>query len=249
MKWLIPVILCLIPAWSAAAAERYGCEKSEAACILDAAWSAALILPEDKLDRLAPAFLDLARDAGEPGLLDHWESRLGATAPPPQSYPDFGWQRAAPLLRQGGPERLIQVARERAEPLNFGRADALLSAGKRLQNEDAAGSEALNDALMEFARAASAFEKPSLAHAAAELAMVRCDRARFERALLQTDAPGNLRYAIWRARIDGDVLPLLDRIRGTESDQDTREVRRVLEGYRAILELGYCNARIDPIGG
>lgn len=249
MKWLLCLILGLTLGWGAASAERFGCEKSEAACVLDATWSAALNLPEDKLARLTPAFLELARDSGEADLLAHWESRLGAHAPVLRSYPDFGWQKAEPLLREGGPARLIQVAKDRDEPLNFGRADALLSAGKRLRDEDPAGAAALNEALLELTRAASAFEKPSLAHAAAELAMVRCDRQLFERALLHTDAPGNLRYVIWRARIDGDVLAWLDRIRAIDSDQDTREVRRVLEGYRAIHEFGYCNARIDPIGG
>ena len=79
--------------------------------------------------------------------------------------------------------------------------------------------------------------------------MVRCDRNRFEKALLYTDAPGNIRYAIWRARLEGGVLSLLSRIRSIDTDEDTREVRRVLEGYRAIQVYGYCGARNDPIGG
>ncbi|MCR9080494.1 MAG: hypothetical protein NXH78_15475 [Hyphomonadaceae bacterium] len=249
MKWLISAFLCLPLGLMSASADSSGCEKSEAGCVLDAAWSAALVLPEDKLARLTPAFLEVASTAEEPDLIAYWENRLGTSAPAPVTYPDFGWQKAEPLLREGGTERLISVAKDRAEPLNFGRADALLSAGKRLMAEDASGAAALNDALLDLTRMASAFEKPNLAHAAAELAMARCDRDRFERALLYTDAPGNLRYAIWRARIDGDVLVLLGRIRAIDSDEDTREVRRVLEGYRAIQEFGYCNARKSQIGG
>jgi len=249
MKWLASGLLALALGCGAASAQGADCDKSEAACILDAAWSAALVLPEDKLDRLTTAFLETASASGEADLIARWETRLSMSARPMQSYEDFGWQRAEPLLREGGVERLIQVARNRAEPLNYGRADALLSAGKQLRNEDGAASRALNDALLDLARTASSFEKPSLAHAAAELAMARCDRERFERALLYTDAPGNLRYAIWRARINGNVLSLLGRIRAIDSDQDTREVRRVLEGYRAIQEFGYCDARNDPIGG
>lgn len=249
MKWLISAFLCLPLGLMSASAENPGCEKSEAACVLDAAWSAALVLPEDKLARLTPAFLEAASTADEPDLVAHWENRLGTPAPTPQTYPDFGWQKAEPLLQDGGVARLISVAKDRAEPLNFGRADALLSAGKRLMMQDATGAAALNDALLDLMRVASTFEKPNLAHAAAELAMVRCDRDRFERALLYTDAPGNLRYAIWRARIEGDVLVLLNRIRAIDSDQDTREVRRVLEGYRAIQTFGYCDARKDQIGG
>lgn len=249
MKWLASTLLGLALGCGAASAQGADCDKSEAACVLDAAWSAALVLPEDKLDRLTPVFLETASASGEADLIARWETRLGGAARPMQTYEDFGWQRAEPLLRDGGVERLIQVARDRVEPLNYGRADALLSAGKRLRNEDAAAARALNDALLDLTRAASSFEKPNLAHATAELAMARCDRERFERALLYTDAPGNLRYAIWRARIDGNVRTLLDRIRAIDTDQDTREVRRVLEGYRAIQEFGYCNARIDPIGG
>lgn len=248
MKWLIPLLMAPFFV-SAAAAQLPPCEKTEAACVLDAAWSAALVLPEEKRRRLTPAFLETASLSGDPELVTYWEGRLQARAQTGRVYPDFGWQKAEPLLSAGGTARLIQVAKDRAEPLNFGRADALLSAGKRLMTTDLAGAEALNEALLDLTRSASAFEKPNLAHAAAELAMARCDRTRFEKALLYTDAPGNLRYTIWRKRIDGTMLDLLPQIRAIDSDQDTREVRRVLEGYRAIQEFGYCDARKDPIGG
>lgn len=231
------------------AAGEPGCDKSETACLLDAAWSAALILSDEKKARLAPAFLEIASGADEPELVTYWENRLDQTAPEAMTYPDYGWQKAEPLLRQGGVDNLIKVAKGRAEPLNFGRADALLSAGVRLRHDDPDGAAALNQALLDIARDASSFEKPNLAHAAAELAMARCDAVRFEKALLYTDAPGNLRYAIWRARIGGQVADLLGRIRSIDTDEDTREVRRVLEGYRAIQEFGYCAARNQPIGG
>ncbi|NQY96384.1 MAG: hypothetical protein HRT82_04425 [Henriciella sp.] len=249
MKWLVSALLGLTLGCGVASAQVADCQQSETTCVLDAAWSAALVLPEEKLSRLGPAFLETAYVSGEPGLIARWETRLGETASPPETYDDFGWQRAEPLLRAGGVERLIEVARSRTEPLNYGRADALLSAGKRLHEDDDEAARTLNDALLELTRTASNFEKPNLAHAAAELAMVRCDRERFERALLYTDAPGNLRYAIWRVRIAGRITSLLSRIRAIDSDQDTREVRRVLEGYRAIQTFGYCAARNDPIGG
>jgi len=249
MSRLLFVFSFLIVWPGLASAEIPLCEKSETACILDAAWGAALVLPEEKQARLAPAFLEIASGADQPDLLAYWENRLERSASIGQSYPDYGWQKAEPLLREGGVERLIRVAKDRAEPLNFGRSDALLSAGTRLRSDDPEGARALNDALLELTRAASSFEKPNLAHAAVELAMVRCDRTRFEKALLYTDAPGNLRYSIWRARIEGNVLGLLARIRGIDTDQDTREVRRVLEGYRAIQTFGYCDARKDQIGG
>ena len=95
---------------------------------------------------------------------------------------------------------------------------------------------------------ASKFEKPNLAHAAAELAMARCDADVLEQALRSTDAPRNLRYAFWRSRITGRDDALLAQVRAIDEDEDTREVRRVLDGYRAILELGYCPVRISQIG-
>jgi len=249
MKKLAFAFSVLVLGVGVAAADISSCQKSETACILDAAWGASLVLPDEKRARLTPAFLEIASGADEPQLITFWESRLAESASPAQSYPDYGWQKAEPLLREGGVAHLVRVAKDRAEPLNFGRADALLSAGTRLQADDPDASTTLNDALLDLTRAASSFEKPNLAHAAAELAMVRCDRERFEKALLYTDAPGNLRYAIWRARIEGNVLGLLDRIRAIDTDQDTREVRRVLEGYRAIQTFGYCDARKDQIGG
>lgn len=249
MKWLFSLFAALVLSAAPAAAGGPACEKSETACLLDAAWSAALVLPEEKKVRLAPAFLEIAMGADEPDLVAYWETRLNQTAPDTPPYPDYGWQKAEPLLRAGGTDALIRIAKDRAEPLNFGRADALLSAGVRLREDDPEGAAALNQALLEITRAASSFEKPNLAHAAAELAMARCDSATFEKALLYTDAPGNLRYAIWRARIGGHVTDLLGRIRNIDTDEDTREVRRVLEGYRAIQEFGYCPARNQPIGG
>ncbi len=149
MKWLISLFLASLLG-NAASAQTPMCEKIEAACVLDAAWSAALVLPEEKRTRLTSAFLETASNSGDPALVEYWEARLQETAGQVETYPDFGWQKAEPLLQAGGTARLIQVAKDRAEPLNFGRADALLSAGKRLITDDASGSEALNDALLDL---------------------------------------------------------------------------------------------------
>ncbi|MEL6827773.1 MAG: hypothetical protein AAFN91_16110 [Pseudomonadota bacterium] len=225
------------------------CEKREPACILDAAWSAGLILPDSKRMSLAQDFLEIARLARDPELLTHWEKRLGQRISKRSDYSDYGWQKAEPILRSGGVEQLISVARSRQVPLSFGRSDALLSAGKRLYATEPAAAERLNDVLLELSRGASAFETPILAHAAAELAMTRCDMARMRQAVARTDAPQNLRYALWRTRITGNWGDLLNQIRSIENDEDTRDVRRVLAGYRAILELGYCDQSASAIGG
>jgi len=70
--------------------------------------------------------------------------------------------------------------------------------------------------------------------------MGRCEAERLSRAISRTDAPNGLRYAFWQARLSGDVRDLFDRVRAVNNDEDTRYVRRVLDGYRAILEFGYC---------
>ena len=245
MRWILSLFLFI--GFSAPTVAQ-ACDKTEAACLLDAAWSAALVLPEDKRDQLAASFLEVAALADEPDLVSTWEARFGQSVDIVQSYPDYGWQTAEPLLASGGVEELITRAEERLAPLSFGRSDVLLSAGKHFRRSDPAIALRLNTALMSLLGSASAFERPSLAHAAAELAMARCDADLLAEATAKTDAPNSIRYAFWRARITGDGMSLLPRVRAIDSDEDTREVRRVLDGYRAILEMGYCPLVKTEIG-
>ncbi|MEO0608037.1 MAG: hypothetical protein AAFY82_07380 [Pseudomonadota bacterium] len=242
MRWLISALMALTCSVCTAQADTSEPQASEAAQVLQAAWSAALILPESKHGRLAPAFLEIAVLSEDQDLLREWERRLDQSASLAPSYADYGWQAAEPILQRGGVRALIDIAKRRAAPLSFGRADVLLAAGKRLAADRPEDARQINQALMDLTGGASKFERVILAHAAAELAMTRCDRDLFDRAERSTSAPGNLRYAFWRARFTGSVLPLLARVRAIESGEDTREVRRVLEGYRAIQELGYCAA-------
>lgn len=221
-------------------AQAAQCDGSDTTCVMEAAWSAALILPPEKQANLAPAFLELAHLSEDTELIVFWENRFGQSVGSLPNYPDYGWQIAEPLIGTVGVEGLIDAATRRVPPLNFGRADALLSSGRHFLHSDPDSARKLNEALFRLTKTASKFERPSLAHAAAELAMMRCDSDGFERAIAQTDAPRNLRYAFWRGRISGQILDLLDEVRGIENDRDTREVRRVLDGYRAILEHGYC---------
>ncbi len=242
MKRLVLSLLVALGLAYAAFADTSDAAPSEADQVLQAAWGAALILPQDKQARLAPAFLEIAFLSGESDLLQFWEQRLGHSYVPLQTYPDYGWQIAEPILRQGGVSALIDMANRRADPLSFGRADALLAAGKHLTKARAEEARQINQALLDLTRSASQFEQVILAHAAAELAMTRCDPAMFDQAERATTAPGNLRYAFWRARMSGSVSHLFNRVRGIDNEEDTSEVRRVLEGYRAIQELGYCAA-------
>lgn len=218
------------------------CEPVGPACILEAAWGAALLLPEDKQQSLIPVFVDTAAVAGDPALLSHWQSRLDTDAPlsPAASYPDYGWQVAEPILKARGASGLIALARSRQPPLNFGRTDVLLSAGLRMSASRPGVAAQMNKALLDLIQDASDFEKPSLAQAAAHLAAYRCDSSSFEAALRHVDTPENLRLAFWRARLDQNLQALPDRIRNQAIESDTRHVRQVLDGYRLILEQGFC---------
>ncbi len=242
------VSLLLSVAAPFAVAQADTCTKTEAACVLDAAWSAALVLPQEKQERLYSAFLEIAVMTGEPDVLNKWETRFGQTAQPAPAYEDYGWQQAEPILKRSGIDGLLAEVSRSNSPLGVGRADALLAAGRHFAETNPNAAGRLFEALFGLIKPASKFERPSLAHAAAELAMIRCDAEALDKSLAYTDAPRNLRYAFWRARIEGNGIELLTRIRNIDNDQDTRDVRRVLDGYRAILELGYCNSSKSEIG-
>lgn len=246
LKWcatLIASIGCLTTP-----ADAQVCNKTEAACVLDAAWSAALMLPTEKHDRLAPAFHEIAQLSGDSDLILFWNQRLPPVLSRPANVPDYGWRQAEPILDRQGVEGLIQMATERKAPLHYGRADVLLSAGRKLHADNPTAALRLNRALLDIHESASDFEKPNLLHAAAELAMTRCDAVLFAQLSRASDAMGNLRYAFWRARIHGNASDVIARLRRVDSEQDTRYVRRALEGYRAILELGYCPQDKSEIG-
>ena len=232
-----------------ASAQPAVCEDPEAACILDAAWGAALLLPEETRARLEPAFLEIAHLSLNAQVLAKWEARFDRKAEHSKTYPDYGWATAEPILASRGVDGLIDLARQRAAPVSVGRADVLLAAGKHFRDTDPQNADRLNQVLFDLMRTASKFEKPVLAHAAAELAMIRCDADTLSRAISITESPNSLRYAFWRARIDGTSVGLVNRIRNIGSIDDTREIRRILDGYRAILEHGYCPVSKSEIGG
>ena len=240
-------VLFALSVWIAApvsAEVEPGCAGSEAACVLEAAWAAALVLPQEKQARLKPLIVSMAAQAEGAQLMQLWADKLSVAPVGPaqqmSDYPDFGWNNASEILATSGVDGLIRFAKEKRAPLHYGRSDALLSAGKRMVAERPDAATRLNDALFDLAATASDFEKPDLANAAAELAMHRCDLVRFDRAAAMTLAPNNLRYAFWRARMTGNAGGLASRVRAEADAEDTRHVRQVLDGYRAIVELGYC---------
>lgn len=244
MRYVILCLVCLGLYLDAdpQSPDAANCEPVGAACIFEAAWGAALLLPEDKQERLIPVFLETVALTEDANLLSKWQSRhrVAKYSPPAESYPDYGWQIAEPIVAEYGIAGLIDRSEKRAPPLHFGRSDALHSAGLHylLSRPDSAAR--LNTALIELIADASDFEKPSLASAAAHLAVRRCDRTTFETAIQHVDAADSLQYAFWRARFDQDLTALPTRIRDDAIDDDTRHVRQVLDGYRLILEHGFC---------
>ena len=221
--------------------------QGEAACMLDAAWTAALLLPAEKVERLKPLFAPMALQLADPAAQARWEARLGDT-PVDMPGEDYVRRTAETAVREYGWGGFIQRARDGAAPLHMGRPEIMAAAvefapdaAKRKQLIDlmftlagqpaGAGAHELNPA---------AFEQADFGHVLAERMMRDCKLEAFDRAAALTNAPDALRYRLWRARIAGGAGKLAPDIRAGDGSDDTRHVRQVLEGYGAIQTLGYC---------
>jgi len=194
---------------------------AEKAEMVEALYRAAIALPQDKrekAERVIARFDD--------GLL--------------ASEPDYGWSKAEPLLIDGGVDALIRAARQSGGPLRYARTDALLSAGVRLHETDPNGAARINTALLELAGKADTFELMIYAHAAAELATIRCDEVALKTAIQKSGLKDSLRYAFWRARFDGDASNLIADVWEQASSEDTSHIRQAIDGYRLIDQYGYC---------
>jgi hypothetical protein len=218
----------------------------EAACMLDAAWTAALLLPPEKLDRVKPLFASLVVTL--PGAARaRWTQRTGDAGPEKPS-PDYLRQTAETAIRDHGWDGFVERARSGAAPLHMGRPEIMAAA------IDLAPDAAKRAQLIElmFALAGPSkpgrvggfsdddFERADFGHVLAERMMRDCRLSGFDRAVALTNAPDALRYRLWRARITGGAGALAPDIREGDGTEDTRHVRQVLEGYSPILTLGYC---------
>ena len=221
--------------------------KGEKSCMVQAIWEAAAGFPADKRSRLVPIFLNTVALSGDTALLADWEGRLGSEAALPPEYPDYVRERAEAELREADWNRFLQRAQAGLPPFNIGRPE-LMAAGARLA-PDTATRRRVMEAMFALAgppqpgaRPLENFERGDFGHVLSELAMETCDLAAFDRAVQLTAQPEGLRYAFWRARITGGAGALASRVRAESGGEDTRHVREALEGYGAILELGYCPA-------
>ena len=214
--------------------------------MLEAIWSAAEALPEKKQDRVKPLFAPLALKLTDPKAKAVWELRLGDVAVDVEGT-DYVRLTAATAVREYGWEMFLQRARDGLAPLHMGRPE-IMGAGIEFA-PDAKERERIIELMFSLAGAAesrtisgisvNAFERADFGHVLAERMMRGCDLKAFDRAVALTAAPKSLRYALWRARITGGAGALADDIRAGDGE-DTSHVRQALEGYGAVLSLGYC---------
>lgn len=218
----------------------------EASCMLDAAWTAALLLPPEKLDRVKPLFAPLVSTL--PGAAQtRWTQRIG-DAGPERPSPDYLRRTAETAIRQIGWDGFIERARSGAAPLHMGRPEIMAAAIDLAP--DAAKRAQLIELMFSLAGPSKPgrisgfsdddFERADFGHVLAERMMRDCRLSQFDRAVALTNAPDALRYRLWRARITGGAGALAPDIREGDGTEDTRHVRQVLEGYSPILTLGYC---------
>jgi hypothetical protein len=221
--------------------------KSEAACTLEAAWTAAEALPEKKQARLKPLFAPLALMLTDPEARAVWDARLGETGID-LAGTDYVRQTAETAIREYGWETFLQRARDGLAPLHMGRPE-IMGAAIELAPDTKQRARLIEmmfslagtpDSRMISGISVNAFERADFGHVLAERMMRDCRLAEFDRALALTAAPESLRYALWRARITGGAGALAPDIRAGDGTDDTSHVRQALEGYGAILSLGYC---------
>ena len=217
----------------------------EAACMLDAIWSAAEHLSADKQNRLKAPFLETVAKSGDTQLLQRWQARLGADARRPSGGESYARKKARSALSQGDWTAFLRDAQAGAQPFNIGRPE-IMAEGARLA-PDTQTRRRVVDAMFGLAGRPivgkgldRSFEQADFGHALAELAMEACDLSDFDRAVALTADPDSLRYALWRRRITGQAGALAGRIRADANSDDTHHVRIALDGYGPVLKLGYC---------
>ena len=160
---------------------------------------------------------------------------------------DYGWQRAQPYLERGGVSALIAEAHRSNGTLRYATPDALLATGVRRLETSPADAKRLNDALLDLARRADDFERQLYAHASAELAALRCDRAHLDQSLQLLKRPDSLNYKFWEARLSNNAAGVISGIDTETPLDDTRDIHQAIDGYRLIADFGYCEAQIAQI--
>jgi hypothetical protein len=247
MRALILLIFAGLGAAGAASAEACPAGGREAPCMLEAAWTATEALPETKQARLKPLFAPLALGLKDAKSKAVWDARLGDTGLDVEGT-DYVRRTAETAIREYGWEGFLQRAREGLAPLHMGRPE-IMAAAIELAPDSKQRARIIEmmfslagtpDSRVISGISVNAFERSDFGHVLADRMMRDCRLAEFDRAVDMTASPASLRYALWRARITGGAGALADDIRAADADGDTSHVRQALEGYGAILSLGYC---------
>jgi hypothetical protein len=247
MRVLILLLFAGLGAAGAASAEACPAGAREAPCMLEAAWAAAEAVPATKQERLKPLFAPLALGLKDAKAKAVWEARLGETGIDVEGT-DYVRRTAETAIREYGWEGFLQRARDGLAPLHMGRPEIMAAAIELAPDTkqrariiammfDLAGAA---DRRVISGISVNAFERADFGHVLADRMMRDCKLADFDRATQLTTAPDALRYRLWRARITGGAGALADDIRVGDGSDDTSHVRQALEGYSAILSLGYC---------
>ena len=239
--------LAALGAGPAGARDTQACAgENEAACMLEAIWVAATVLPKEKQARLARPFLETVSLSGDAHLIQEWRARLGSPVIRPSSATPYARQKAELALAAGDWDEFLRDARAGARPFNIGRPE-IMAEGAQLA-PTASIRRRVVEAMFDLAgprQQASgldrSFEQADFGYVLAELSMQTCDLAQFDRAVALTADPDSLRYALWRRRMTGNAGALAERIRNEADAGDTHHVRTALEGYAPILESGYCH--------
>jgi len=219
--------------------------KGEAACMLDAAWTAAQDLPEKKRERVKPLFVPLALKLDDPKVRAVWDGRLGETGADVEGA-DYVRGTAEAAIREHGWEGFLQRAQSGFAPLHMGRPE-IMGAAIPLA-PDAKQRARLVQMMFDLAGAPSKaanltsqdFERGDFGHVLAERMMRDCRLEAFDRAVELTSVPDALVYRLWRTRITGGAGALAAEIRAGDGRDDTSHVRQAQEGYAPVLNLGYC---------
>ena len=222
--------------------------QGEADCMLEAIWTAAQQLGPEKFDRLKPVFAETIARGADPALRARWQARLGNVRAPETTQVNFARQTAEAAIAEHGWEGFFQRARLGQPPLNMARPEIMDAAIDLSPNAMERGR--LIDMMFDLSGAPmpgtsgrispDPFERQTFAHVLAERMMRDCRSSRFDLARIWTAAPDTIRYDLWQARIEGGAGQLAGAVRRGDGTDDTRHVRQALEGYGAILALGYC---------
>ena len=219
--------------------------EDEAACMMEAIWEAAGRLPPDRRTRVLPEFATLISALPDPAMRAAWTARTGGASAPVRG-PDYALMTAREVIAAHGWDGFIDRAVHASPPLNTGRPEIMAAA--RALAPDRKASEDLTSLMFslagspEPARAGRAmFEQADFGHVLAEAMMQECRGDLFAAARRFTSAPDSIRYRLWSARISGGAGRLAGSVRLGDGTNDTAFIRQAIEGYRPVLERGYCD--------